>query len=76
MSPDIHEVFALEVSFILVTYLIDSLKEEKNFRVTKTFEKGRKYHIFVSFHIFLFQRNILSELSVKLKCEKALENVV
>ena len=45
---------------------------KKEFRLTKICEKGRKDHIFVSFHMFQFHGNIIfSELSFKRKCKKA-----
>ena len=65
--------------FILITalslfrfWVIKTLHEKKNFRLTEICEKDRKDHFFVRFHIFPFHGNIIfSELSFKQKCRKA-----
>ena len=51
---------------------LKALNVKKNFRLTKTCEKGRKDHIFVSLCMFPFHGNVIfSELSFKRKCKKA-----
>ena len=53
-------------------HALRSLHEKKDFRLTKICEKDRKDHIFVSFRLFPFHKNIIfSELSFKRKCKKA-----
>ena len=65
--------------FILITalslfrfWVIKTLHEKKNFRLTEICEKDRKDDFFVRFRIFPFHGNIIfSELSFKQKCRKA-----
>ena len=69
LSKYLHEIIKKEFfkKIVLVQYNILLNTYKKGFC-----EKGRKDHIFVSFHMFLFHGNIIfSELSFKRKCKKA-----
>ena len=48
-----------------------TLHENKNFHLTKICEKDRNDHIFISFRMFPFHKNVFSERSFKRKCMKA-----
>ena len=64
-------IFAAVSTNVVFHQCIQSLHENKNFRLPKIYEKDRKDHIFISFPMFPFHGNIIfSQLSFKRKCKE------
>ena len=64
-------IFAVVSTNVVFHQCIQSLHENKNFRLPKIYEKDRKDHIFISFPMFPFHGNIIfSQLSFKRKCKE------